>query len=90
MATFNLHGLGEAEFPMLRAFDTLNFTASNMAQSAPTCGAEYTLEKWAEIEGHLRNLTAFEFVTLAIPGDSPLYEQLEARPEFKEWMKTWV
>jgi hypothetical protein len=88
MTQYGLHELGAVEFPMLKAFDVINTSTSNTAQSAPTCVAAYTLESWAQIEEALRNLTALEFVTLANPDGGLLIEILEA--PFKGRMETWV
>ena len=88
--TYAIEELGAVDFPMLRAFHTLNLSTSNSAQSAPSSAARYTQQHWSELENHLKMIPAIEFVTLAIPDGSAMSEDLENQPQFKEWMLTYV
>jgi hypothetical protein len=84
------------KYPMLCAFDELNKSLSNSAQSAPGSNADFTELEWYNIEMALRELPAHEFVVIAYAHYFTDTREMEQHhheiwqlPAFREWAKTW-
>jgi hypothetical protein len=80
---YKIHQLDSEEFPMLFAFYALNGTLSCSGQSAPGCNAEWSKDKWQEVENNLAVLPANLFVGMGLGSSGPWPR------EFAEFEKAW-
>jgi hypothetical protein len=81
---YKIHQLDSEEFPMLFALNTLNETLSCEGASAPSCSAEWSKEKWQEVEKGLAALPAKQFVSMGLASYGPWPR------EFAELENAWA